>query len=134
MTYSKWNSDVIPIPCKRESQRRSDLNRYRAFKERPSTHKHPIRWQELGAVFDMKCAICGVAVDPDDVWVNEKGIKCFGRNYPTVDHIIPLKHGGTDTLDNVQLTCKHCNSSKGARLDEKAVKGEQEGPQDRPVN
>ena len=52
-----------------------------------------------------------------DVWINDTGRKCFGRKYPTVDHIIPIKMGGTDTPDNVQLACKHCNSKKGARLE-----------------
>ena len=63
----------------------------------------------------MKCAACGVETDPRDMWVNDKGTKCFGRNYPTVDHIVAIKNGGTDTFDNGQLLCKHCNSKKGVR-------------------
>ncbi len=31
-----------------------------------------------------------------------------------VDHAIPRAHGGNATLDNAQLTCPHCNASKGA--------------------
>lgn len=31
----------------------------------------------------------------------------------TVDHIIPRKHGGTNALDNLQLLCGACNSTKG---------------------
>lgn len=31
----------------------------------------------------------------------------------TVDHIVPRKHGGTDALDNLQLLCGACNSTKG---------------------
>ncbi len=31
----------------------------------------------------------------------------------TVDHIIPRKHGGTGALDNLQLLCGACNSTKG---------------------
>jgi len=30
----------------------------------------------------------------------------------TVDHIIPLAHGGTTTLDNLALACFHCNRRK----------------------
>ena len=31
----------------------------------------------------------------------------------TVDHIIPIDHGGNDHYDNLQLLCGYCNSRKG---------------------
>lgn len=31
------------------------------------------------------------------------------------DHMIPLEDGGTNDPCNIQLTCEHCNKSKGAR-------------------
>lgn len=33
-----------------------------------------------------------------------------------VDHIIPLKHLGNDTLDNYCLSCPSCNTSKGSDI------------------
>jgi 5-methylcytosine-specific restriction endonuclease McrA len=36
------------------------------------------------------------------------------RRYPTIDHIVPLSVGGTDTRDNVQIAHLFCNLSKGA--------------------
>jgi hypothetical protein len=33
-----------------------------------------------------------------------------------VDHIIPLKHGGTDDLDNFCLACYMCNLFKGSNM------------------
>jgi len=111
--YSKWGDD-ISAHVKSEAQKISDSNRYYQY-----THTRPyrmrIRWQELVDRDGDRCAICGCKVEPSDIWINEKGRKCFGRKYPTVDHIVPLKMGGTDELDNVQLLCKRCNSSKGAK-------------------
>lgn len=40
----------------------------------------------------------------------------FDKNNPaTVDHIKALASGGTNWPNNLQLLCKSCNSSKGAR-------------------
>lgn len=113
-TYSKWGTDIIPAPIKTEAQREYNKNRYIQY-----THTHPyryrIKWQDLIEQDGDKCAICGCTVDPHDVWINKNGRKCFGRTYPTIDHIVPLKQGGADIPNNVQLLCKHCNSAKGAR-------------------
>lgn len=35
----------------------------------------------------------------------------------TLDHIIPQSLGGKDVLDNLQILCSSCNSSKGAKVD-----------------
>lgn len=33
-----------------------------------------------------------------------------------IDHIIPIKHGGTDMLQNLCLACLACNSHKGPNV------------------
>lgn len=33
-----------------------------------------------------------------------------------IDHIRPVKHAGTDRLDNLALACMHCNAHKGTDL------------------
>ena len=33
----------------------------------------------------------------------------------TVDHVVPLSRGGTDTEDNIQPLCFSCNASKGTK-------------------
>lgn len=38
----------------------------------------------------------------------------FNTKHMTVDHIVPLKHGGTNNAYNLRMTCRACNSSKGA--------------------
>lgn len=35
----------------------------------------------------------------------------------TIEHIVPLNHGGTDALDNLAVACARCNGGKGRRLD-----------------
>ena len=40
----------------------------------------------------------------------------------TIDHIMPRSRGGTDDLENLQLLCAACNSSKGNRTQEEWIK------------
>lgn len=72
-----------------------------------------LSWRDIAKRDHMRCQICGCKVDPNDKWKSDSGRWCFGRYYPTIDHIVALHNGGTDTYDNVQLACKHCNSKKG---------------------
>lgn len=46
-----------------------------------------------------KCAACN------------KGIK---KKY-TVDHIVPLSRGGSNFIENIQMLCRFCNTSKGVQ-------------------
>lgn len=40
---------------------------------------------------------------------------CGTENDLTIDHVTPIKRGGTHDLDNLQVLCQSCNSRKGAR-------------------
>lgn len=113
--YSKWGDTERAHAT--EQSRKYNIKRTIAINSRPKAHGGHIRWMEIAEKYEMKCAICGGKVNPNDKWVNETGCMCFGREYPTVDHIIPLDKGGTDTFDNVQLAHKRCNSKKGTRLE-----------------
>lgn len=44
--------------------------------------------------------------------------KCGETENLTVDHVIPLSLGGTNTADNIQPLCSKCNSSKNNRSEE----------------
>lgn len=112
-TNSKWNSDSIDVEYKTDKQKRHNKKRYIEY-TRTTIYRKRIRWQDIAKTNGMKCSMCGKETNPDDVWL-KNGRKCFGRDYPTVDHIISLRNGGEDSLQNTQLLCKHCNSSKGAK-------------------
>lgn len=55
----------------------------------------------------------------DRLYAEQKGL-CNGCGCELknshLDHIIPLCRDGTNTDDNVQLLCPHCNLSKGTKL------------------
>ena len=57
------------------------------------------------------CQICGLPTDVNDI--KDGHIR---RNYPTIDHIIPLSKGGTHTWGNIQLAHMSCNSGKCDKL------------------
>ena len=33
-----------------------------------------------------------------------------------IEHVLPLKHGGTDDAENLGLACRHCNLHKGSNI------------------
>jgi len=47
------------------------------------------------------CYLCGLICTPQNV---------------TLDHVIPLFHGGSHTADNLRVACRSCNSRKGTKL------------------
>ncbi|AZR06363.1 HNH endonuclease [Trueperella pyogenes] len=50
------------------------------------------------------CPICGTRIDWDT-----KGLP----SSPEADHVIPVAHGGTETLDNGRIICRKCNQRLG---------------------
>lgn len=76
-------------------------------------HSRRITWQDVRKrTGSMTCALCGGQCDESDFVFYPDGTKVCGKNYPSVDHIIPPKLGGTDTFDNVQLAHCGCNTIK----------------------
>lgn len=73
-----------------------------------SNHKRRIRLlnsksyklskSDMKRLYGSSCAYCGASEDI------------------TLDHVIPLKRGGTHGIGNIVAACRTCNSSKGAKL------------------
>ena len=58
------------------------------------------------------CHICNKKCDSKDYVRTEEGYFVVGKDYPSLDHIIPISKGGTHTWDNVKLAHHYCNSIK----------------------
>lgn len=85
-----------------EVKRRAKLKR---VKHEPYTLKQIYR-RDNGI-----CYLCGGECDFND-YKYTGDIFVAGNTYPSVDHIVALANGGTDTLDNIKLAHRRCNSKK----------------------
>lgn len=66
----------------------------------------PKEWEDKCAVFDYKCAYCGIK--PEVL---------------TQDHVIPLTKGGSHEIENVVPACGPCNSKKGTKTRQEFIHG-----------
>jgi len=55
------------------------------------------------------CQICGLPIDP--------GAKSLDPMSKSIDHRVPLVHGGLHSYENCQASHLFCNLSKGARIE-----------------
>ena len=110
----------------RENDRRyyaENMDRFRAYRQKsyyanPEKHRRYARERYIRkgghgyqrnkpALLDIQSNTCPWCLDgdrDDDMW--------------TVDHIVPIVHGGTSDIDNLQAMHYSCNSSKRDRYDE----------------
>lgn len=61
------------------------------------------------------CHICGAKTKKN----YQKGIQ--PPNYATLDHLVPLIHGGLHCYDNVKIACKSCNSAKSDNIPREGI-------------
>lgn len=43
-------------------------------------------------------------------------VECGATETLSLDHIVPYSHGGPDTVENLRVLCRPCNSRKGNRV------------------
>lgn len=106
----KRNSDPILLEKRREQNRRAARKRRPTPEdERIRRHKRRARKNDNGGSFTR------------DEWVilcaqYENRCLCCGESKPlTMDHVIALSSGGSNSITNIQPLCHECNSKKGTK-------------------
>lgn len=76
-------------------------NRKRAEKFGLTEHFSEQEWFTMIEFSGNKCVSCKRDID---------------KIFVTADHVIPLTKGGPNTIDNIQVLCRSCNSIKRDRV------------------
>lgn len=50
------------------------------------------------------CYLCNKPVDTNDYHITDSNAFVVGKNYPTIDHVLPISKGGKHSWDNVTLS------------------------------
>jgi 5-methylcytosine-specific restriction protein A len=79
----------------------------RCAKHRRKTNKISPRLRGYTTEYDKKRA--AILAASNICWL------CGKHGANTVDHVIPLSHGGTNDISNLKPAHKRCNSSRGNR-------------------
>lgn len=99
----------------RREERSAQLSAWkRANRDRVAEHERRRRIRKRGVPQEpydraevMAAGTCGICTEQVDL-----SLPANDRMAPTIDHIVPLSRGGTDTRANVQLAHRSCNARK----------------------
>lgn len=107
VTVRKWKAPGR-LPCCRACAHR----RYIAHNARKN-HKRRAAGPKVMSVYEIakrdgcSCYVCGKRVD-----MTLSGRAKWG---PTIEHLVPVSRGGTNAPENLALSHRHCNTSRGNR-------------------
>lgn len=93
--YFRARYDRNPELTKEQLRRHEQVRRAREVGA--EGHYTLAEWEMLKEIYGHKCLACGRSSDERPL---------------TVDHVVPLIEGGSNTIDNIQPLCKPCNSAK----------------------
>lgn len=112
------NPTFCSLSCSHRYHGREQRHKRRASK---SGGECSISLRELDELCDHTCYICGRKTEWDDYRIDDSGSFVAGDMYPSIDHVIPIANGGTNTKDNLRIAHRICNSIKGDRSVEYAM-------------
>lgn len=107
--YGSLKKKTCSDKCsKRIKAHYDNMKKRRRRKDSWTSDSSTITLEKLFARDEGICWICGGRCDKD--------ADSNDNMYPSVDHVIPISHGGKDSWDNVKLAHRLCNTLKGAKV------------------
>lgn len=97
--------------CRRKAENKTREMR-RRIKIRAAMVDPDITLEGLYKRDEGRCYICGMQTLLTD-YVTKDGTQICGDWYPSIDHVVPLSHGGLHSWANVKLAHRRCNYKKG---------------------
>jgi 5-methylcytosine-specific restriction endonuclease McrA len=121
-----YRSKTRQAACERSAQwRRDNPDRYlqsikRSVQKNPALYRFIWRLARLRYRIRQLSASGSFTAAQIAVLLQAQNYLCAGcqasiRNKYSIDHIHALSNGGSNDISNIQLLCKPCNSSKGAK-------------------
>ena len=104
--YKPYNPKYYTSIKSREKKRARDIRRRAIKKSADLESKIDYRViEDIKKKYGNRCAYCGV--DCEKIY--------------HIDHKLPLSRGGGNNIDNLALSCPHCNYSKNDKTDEEFI-------------
>jgi 5-methylcytosine-specific restriction endonuclease McrA len=100
-------ADRLANPEKyREDDIRRRKNWYAANKAQQLVGTHNWKARKFGVPGEL------TAEDYERV-ISQPCIYCGYDKFTEIDHIVPMSKGGSNSIENIQPTCRYCNNAKG---------------------
>lgn len=108
---AKHNSVFCSDECRRKAMNRRHDRRLK----RASVIDKNITLQKVYKRDKGRCWICGGKCDYNDYEIRDGHFVAL-KNYPSIDHVLPLAKGGNHTFENVRLAHCYCNTLKNDKV------------------